>query len=120
MTRLVLALLLLPGAAAAQILSNPGFCDATGPEQELAGLARLTPDGIEAHSAACTWAAPGQSYDPGRTATLAATCDDGARQWAVGFDLSVDARGRVTLRADGVNPLPDVYFPCASWGYRGE
>lgn len=119
--RLVLALLILPVAAGADgIVNNPGFCDASEPEQELAGLAWLTPDGIEAHEAACTWVRPGQSYEPGRVAVLAATCDDGARQWTLDFDLAVDARGRVTLRADGVNPLPDVYFPCATWGYRGQ
>ena len=115
---LIPAVFFATAASAETFLNNPGFCNAPDAEQELAGTAYLTPQGIEAHWAACFWETGEQTYEPGLETRLIAQCDDGARQWTMGFSVSVNAQGRVQIWADGANPLPDYYFPCSRWGYK--
>ena len=119
MLRAAVLLALIASPATAEVfVNNPGFCNATDGEQELAGTAYLTAQGIEAHWASCYWTEGGQTYAKGLDTRLTATCDDGARQWTMTASVSVNNQGRVQIWADGVNPLPEYYFPCSAWGYK--
>ncbi|MFU1477405.1 hypothetical protein ACM25N_06740 [Roseovarius sp. C7] len=106
--------------SAGMIVDNPGFCDATGGEQELADLVTLEPEGMFSHSLRCVWLDGPQRYEPGRIVRhLKAECDDGGRQWQAAFSVSVNEQLRVNVVShDGVG-LPEYYFDCASWGWKG-
>ncbi len=101
-------------------LSNPGLCDAIDGEQELANIAYLDGTGISSHNESCTWLLAPQSFKAGRKARVAAHCADSTHSWNTSFDISVNARGRVTAFADSGTSLPEYYFPCSKWGWKGN
>lgn len=106
--------------AAGMMVDNPGFCDASDGEQELADMVTLEPEGIFSHALRCVWVGAPQSYRPGRAVRhLEAECDDGARQWRVGFNLTVNERSRVNVVSRESTGLPEYYFDCDSWGWKG-
>lgn len=100
------------------IVDNPGLCEATSGEQELADLTYITPLGIDSHSANCSWDTP-LIYTPGLEIQVQATCWDGNSQFDVAIDITVNEQARVTAFANrGRTGLPDYYFPCELWGYK--
>ena len=106
-------------ASAQNILSNPGLCAADDGEQELAGVAYLYSSSVEAHWRACSWKTP-LDYAPGLVAEVNARCDgqDGADD--VRLKIAVNGQGRVTIAGmNGSTGLPDYYFPCSRWGFKG-
>lgn len=117
-TATLFSLAILP-ASAQDIIDNPGLCTAPGPEQELAGAAYLFPRSVEAHWRACNWQTP-LEYVPGLVAEVDASCNGQEGQVDVRIGVSVNAKGRITLTGvNGSTGLPDYYFPCALWGFKG-
>lgn len=106
-------------ASAQNILSNPGLCAADDGEQELAGVAYLYGTSVEAHWRACSWETP-LDYAPGLVAEVNAQCDGHDGRDAVRLQIAVNGQGRVTIAGmDGSTGLPDYYFPCSRWGFKG-
>ncbi len=117
-TATLFSLAALP-ALAQDILSNPGLCNAPGPEQELAGTANLYPLSVEAHGRTCNWITP-LDYVPGLVAEVDASCDGQEGQSEVRIGVAVNSQGRVTVSAlNSSTGLPDYYFPCELWGFKG-
>ena len=112
------AIVFLAGALnAGDIVDNPGFCDATSGEQELADLVYLSPRSIDSHLANCAWDAE-LEYTPGLKTQVRATCYDGSEPFASNLEISVNSDGRVTVFGDSSTGLPEYYFPCARWGLK--
>ncbi|WP_339770240.1 hypothetical protein [uncultured Pseudosulfitobacter sp.] len=106
-------------ASAQNILSNPGLCAADDGEQELAGVAYLYSSSVEAHWRACSWKTP-LDYAPGLVAEVNAQCDGQDGPDAVRLEIAVNGQGRVTIAGmNGSTGLPDYYFPCSRWGFKG-
>lgn len=106
-------------ASAQNILSNPGLCAANDGEQELAGVAYLYSSSVEAHWRACSWKTP-LEYAPGLVAEVNAQCDGQDGPDAVRLEIAVNGQGRVTIAGmNGSTGLPDYYFPCSRWGFKG-
>ncbi len=106
-------------ASAQNILSNPGLCAADDGEQELAGVAYLYSSSVEAHWRACSWSTP-LDYVPGLIAEVNAQCDGQDGPDAVRLEIAVNGQGRVTIAGmNGSTGLPDYYFPCSRWGFKG-
>ena len=51
----VMGVALASPTAAGMMVDNPGFCDASDGEQELADMVTLTPEGIFSHGLYCVW-----------------------------------------------------------------
>ena len=95
------------------LVSNPGLCNATPAEQELADLVLLTPTGLESHAAQCRFDRA-LRFLPGRGETVRATCGTGAETWQTDLQLDTNVAGRVfitPLEGRGTT-LPDFYFSC--------
>ncbi|MBM2294197.1 hypothetical protein JQX09_19910 [Sulfitobacter pseudonitzschiae] len=106
-------------ASAQNIFSNPGLCAADYGEQELAGVAYLYSSSVEAHWRACSWSTP-LDYAPGLIAEVNAQCDGQDGPDAVRLEIAVNGQGRVTIAGmNGSTGLPDYYFPCSRWGFKG-
>ena len=101
-------------ASADAIVDNPGFCNASSGEQELADLVTLSPTSIDSHLYNCAWQMP-LMYKPGLKTKVKAQCYDGASTFDSTLDVSVNGQSRITIVGDVSTGLPEYYFPCALW-----
>ena len=116
---LALSVLAAPSMAGQDIVNNPGLCDADDGEQELADLSYLDATSIQSHSLSCYWSEE-LDYQPGLNTRVDAKCDGHEGPFELKIDISVNEQGRIA--ALGYNEstyLPDYYFPCARWGFKG-
>jgi len=116
---LFLAVLATPLFADEAFVNNPGLCHATDGEQELADLSYLGPQSIESHSLSCYWQEV-LDYAPGMTTRVDAKCDGHEGPFSLQIDISVNDQGRVAALGHNESTyLPDYYFPCSRWGFKG-
>ena len=82
-------------------------------------MAYLYSSSVEAHWRACSWKTP-LDYAPGLVAEVNAQCDGQDGPDAVRLEIAVNGQGRVTIAGmNGSTGLPDYYFPCSRWGFKG-
>ena len=86
-------------ANADAIVDNPGLCNASSGEQELADLVYLSDIGIYSHLYNCEWKTA-LDYHKGLKTKVKAQCYDGASTFMSTLDVSVDSNWRITIVGD--------------------